>query len=70
MMAIQMLTPQAKEAYEQGRKAAVDGLPSSDNPYVSHRVRGLCKLWQQGWQHGSMVTRIEESEHDDTIIDE
>lgn len=62
-----MLTPQAKEAYEQGRKAGVDGLPSSDNPYVSHRVRGLCKLWHQGWQHGGMVTRIEESEPDEEL---
>ena len=57
-----MLTPQAKEAYEQGRKAAVDGLPSSDNPYVSHRVRGLCKLWQQGWQHGRLVTHMDEQD--------
>ena len=67
MMAIQMVTPQAKEAYEQGRKAAVDGLPSSDNPYVSYRVRGLCKLWHQGWQHGCSVTRIEESEPDEEL---
>lgn len=65
-----MLTPQAKEAYEQGRKAAVDGLPSSDNPYVSNRVRGLCKLWQQGWQHGRLVTNIDESDSVAIIEDE
>lgn len=67
MIAQPMLTPQAKEAFEQGRKAGADGLPSSDNPYVSHRVRGLCKLWHKGWQQGGLVTRIEESEPDEEL---
>lgn len=59
MTAQPMLTPQAKEAYEQGRKAGADGLPSSDNPYVSHRVRGLCKLWHKGWQQGGLESVLE-----------
>lgn len=44
-------TEVSDKAYNEGRKAAMQGRPISDNPYFADRVVGLKILWDKGWQY-------------------